>query len=123
MFTAACIGSTSAGGKFSTIANSKKKFREAGTELSNKEEWFLEERAKEAERKGYSPRKGPCVGSKIPWVFKESADVPDNVYLADMYEYVSFMGDIHHQLDDVADGGKVLLRVRPRTKQRNRLED
>jgi hypothetical protein len=40
-----------------------------------------------------------------------------------MYEYVSFMGDIHHQLDDVADGGKVLLRVRPRTKQRNRLED
>jgi hypothetical protein len=68
-----------AGGKFSTIANSTKKFREAGTELSNKEEWFLEERAKEAERKGYSPGKGPCVGSKIPWVFKESADMPDNV--------------------------------------------
>ena len=53
----------------------------------------------------------------------ESADMPDNVYAADIYEYVSFMGDIHHQLQDVGEGGKVRLRVEPRTKQRNRLED
>jgi hypothetical protein len=72
---------------------------------------------------GYSPGKDPCVGGKIPGVFTESADVPDNEYGADIYEYVSFMGDIHHQLDDVADGGKVRLRVEPRTKQRHRLED
>jgi hypothetical protein len=111
------------GGKLSTIANSEKKFREAGTTLSKKEEWFLEERAKEAERKGYSPGKGECVGSKIPWVFKESADMPDNVYVADIYEYASFMGDLHHRLHEVGDGGKVRLRVEPSTKQRNRLED
>jgi hypothetical protein len=49
--------------------------------------------------------------------------MPDNVYAADIYEYVSFMGDIHHQLQDVWDGGKVRLRGEPRTKQRNRLED
>jgi hypothetical protein len=49
--------------------------------------------------------------------------MPDNVYAADIYEYVSFMGDIHHQLQDVGEGGKVRLRVEPRTKQRNRLED
>ena len=49
--------------------------------------------------------------------------MPDNVYAADIYEYVSFMGDIHHQLRDIGEGGKVRLRVEPRTKQRNRLED
>lgn len=59
------------------------------------------------------------AGNSLP----ESADMPYNVYAADIYEYVSFMGDIHHQLHDVGDGGKVRLRVEPRTKPRNRLDD
>ena len=39
----------------------------------------------------------------------------DNVYVADLYEYVSFMGDLHEQLKDVPDGRQVRLRVQARS--------
>ncbi len=100
-------------GRISRVANSEKEFRDAATELPKKNEWSLIDDAEKAERKGYSPGKGQCVGSKIPWIFKESANMPD-MYVADLYEYVSFMGDVHCQINDVPDCGKVRIRVEPR---------
>ena len=96
----------------SAIARSEMEFREAAKD--RRDEWFLEGLAERAGQKGCGPKKGQCVGYKIPPVFKESANVPDNAYVADLYEFVSFMGDLHHQISDVPDGGQVRLRVQPR---------
>jgi hypothetical protein len=43
--------------------------------------------------------------------FDESQGVPDNAYVADLYEHVSFLGDLHRQIGDVPNGGKVRLKV------------
>jgi hypothetical protein len=63
------------------------------------------------------------VGSKIPGVFKQSADLPDNRYMADLYEYVSFMGELHSQMKDVPDGGQSRIRVQPRPDKTGPLEN
>lgn len=76
-------------------------------------DWFLADLAVQAQERGYSPGKGQCVGYKIPCVFKESADIPDNMYVADLYEFVSFMGDVHRQISDQPDGGQVRMKIQP----------
>jgi hypothetical protein len=43
--------------------------------------------------------------------FAESANVPNNVYVADLYEEVSFLRDVHRQIADNPNGAKVTLRV------------
>ena len=101
------------GGTISTMAASTAEFREAAEDTGKRRDWFLEELAEQAQQKGCSPGKGQCVGGKIPFVFKESTNRPDNMYVADLYEYVSFMGDLHRQIRDVQDGGKVRIRVQP----------
>jgi hypothetical protein len=100
-------------GEIATIADSEEEFRKRVAELANQNEWFLLEDERRAAQKGYVPGKAECIGAKIPWVFKESAAMPDNLYVADLYEYVAFMGDLHRQISDVANGGKVQLRVEP----------
>jgi hypothetical protein len=52
-----------------------------------------------------------CIGFKVPVVFAESADVPNNAYVTDLYEQVSFLGDLHRQIADTPDGAKVRLKV------------
>jgi hypothetical protein len=101
-----------AGGTISVVASSSIEFRGAAGDAIQKAEWFLEDHAERAEQRGYKPVKGQCVGAKTPWIFKESADVKDNIYVADLYEYVSFMGDIHRQARDAREGGQIRLRVR-----------
>jgi hypothetical protein len=43
-------------------------------------------------------------------VFAEGG-TPDTAYVADIYEHVSFLGDLHQQLSASPDGSKVRLRV------------
>ncbi len=111
------------GGTISAIANSEQAFRFAADDPSKKKEWFLIDEAEWAERKGYNPGRGQCVGSKIPWIFKESARMPDNLYVADLYEYVSFMGDLHSQINDVPDGGQVRIKLEPRPDRSNPVDN
>ena len=98
-------------GTISALATSASEFQEEGKNTANRNGWFLEELAGRAEQKGFRPGKGQCVGYKIPSVFKESSNAIENMYVADLYEYVSFMGDIHRQMRDVPDGGKVRIRT------------
>jgi hypothetical protein len=98
-------------GTIFAVAASTAEFREAAREAANKRDWFREELAEQAEKKGCRPGKGECVGGKIPFVFKESTNRPDNMYVADLYEYVSFMGNLHRQISDVQNGGKVRIIV------------
>jgi hypothetical protein len=100
-------------GRIAAITNSEEEFRNAANEPSKQQEWFLVGDAEKAKQKGYSPGKGQCVGGKIPWVFRESAGVVDNLCVIDLYQYVSFMGDVHHQMRGVADGDKVRIKIVP----------
>jgi hypothetical protein len=76
-------------------------------------EWFLEDLAAQARQKGLSPAKGQCVAYKIPIVFKESANMPDNIYVADLYEFVSFMGDLHLRSMTFQTAGRCGSRFNP----------
>jgi len=111
------------GGTISVIATSTAEFREAAKDAAKKQDWFLEELARQAEGQGCSPGKGQCVGGKIPFVFAQSTSAPDNMYVADLYEYVSFMGDLHSQIKNVPDGGQVRIKVQARPVQPNPREN
>ena len=104
-------------GKISQIANSAPEFQEAAKGLSKQKEWLLIDDARTAAEEGHSPVKGQCIGAKIPWIFKESADAKGNLYVADLFEFVSFMGDLHKQVSDVPDGGQVRIKVQPNPKE------
>jgi hypothetical protein len=100
----------SAFGKLIEIAPSEENFHEMLKADSTREEWFAETDARAAAKNGLAPDALHCIGFKIPVVFAESG-FAGNAYVADLYEQVSLLGDLHHQLRDVPDGGKV--RVMP----------
>ena len=59
---------------------------------------------------GMMPEEGQCFGYKIQLVAGGSLEV-SNVYVATQSEYISFMGEFHHQIQDVPDGTAVHLKV------------
>lgn len=59
---------------------------------------------------GLMPVDGQCFGYKVQCVAGGSLG-PSNVYVATLSEYVSFMGSFHEQIQDVPDGGTVILKV------------
>ncbi len=59
---------------------------------------------------GLMPQEGQCFGYRIQLVTGGSLQ-PSNVYVATLTEYISFMGDFHHQIQDVPDGAKVTIKV------------
>jgi hypothetical protein len=101
------------GGTMSMIASSSEEFTKAASS-GKAGKWLLDDLLAQAEQRGLHPHKGQCIGYKIPLVFKESASAADNTYVADLYEYVAFMGDLHGQIRDVADRGQVRMRVEPK---------
>jgi len=44
-------------------------------------------------------------------VFRESANVPHNAYVADLYEQVGFLDDLQRQIAEVQDGATVGSRL------------
>ena len=57
---------------------------------------------------------GTCYGYKTPCVTGGSVE-SNNVYVADLPEYVSFMGCFHFQIKDVVDGETVEIKgIRPK---------
>lgn len=47
----------------------------------------------------------------VPLVFAESGS-PDTPYVADLYEHISFLGDLNRQISSLPDGAKVRIRVK-----------
>lgn len=99
--------------KVSAVARWASDFVQAASEPEKQRDWFLDDLSRQAAHKGCSPGKGQCVGYRIPVVFKESANASNNLYVADLYEFASFMGDVHRQLKDDPDGSKIRLKVVP----------
>ncbi len=59
---------------------------------------------------GLLPVDGQCFGYKSQLVAGGTLRV-ENVYVATVSEYVSFMGDFHRQIRDVPDGTTVTIKV------------
>ncbi len=99
-------------GRLSRIASSREESIKLCGATHKKEEWFAESLAQAAAAKGLRPDENQCIGFTTPVVFVESrSDNP--ACIVDIYEHVSFLGDLHRQFADVPDGGKIRLHVKP----------
>ena len=99
-------------GKFDKVSTSEAEFREMAKTSEKRKEWFAEPEMVAYRKLGLSPGASQCIGFSIPAVFREGG-TPDTAYVADLYEYLSFLGDLHRQLSDLPDGSKVQLQVNP----------
>ena len=99
------------GGTLTEIAESDLGFEHSLAESAKRELWFAEQQLPAFAKRGLKPNDLQCIGFKTPVVFAESRSVPDNAYVADLYEQVSFLGDLHRQIADTPNGAKVRLRV------------
>ncbi len=97
-------------GKLSKVANSKAEFLEMAETSQKQKEWFVEQEAVAYADRGLVPSSSQCIGFGVPAVFAEGG-TPDTAFVANIYEHVSFLGDLHQQLSTSPDGCKVRLRV------------
>lgn len=100
-----------ANGTLVDVAESESRFEESLQNPSKRELWFADRQLEAFGERGLKPNRLQCIGFKTPMVFAESKDVPDNAYVADLYEQVSFLGDLHRQIADTPDGAKVRLKI------------
>ena len=61
------------------------------------------------ESEGLKLKEGQCYALKPHAIFKEY--IAENLYVASLPEYVSFMGDFHRQIKDLPDGTKFRFKV------------
>jgi hypothetical protein len=99
-------------GKLTKVSESEAGFHEMAGTTQKREEWFAEEDTRAAARRGLLPNRSQCIAFSVPLVFAERPS-PDTTYVADLYECVSFLGDLHRQISSLPDGSKVELRVKP----------
>jgi hypothetical protein len=90
-------------GQLTEVCESEERFRVLADE--KRQEWFLEDDALAAAKRGLVPNSSQCIAFKIPLMLAESG-TPNNVYVADLYEQVSFLGDVHRQTSALPDGTK-----------------
>ncbi len=98
-------------GSLAQVAESEACFTESLKQSGKRELWFAERQLEGFAERGLRPNDLQCIGFKVPVVFAESANAPNNAYVADLYEQVSFLGDLHRQIADSPDGAKVRLNV------------
>jgi hypothetical protein len=95
-------------GQIKEVAESETEFRRLATTKEKREEWFAERDELAASRQRLTPGANQCIGFKTPLVFAESG-APNSAYVADLYEYVSFLGELHRQITQLPEGSKVRL--------------
>lgn len=98
-------------GTLTEIAESELVFQHLLGESAKREIWFAELQLAAFAEQGLKPNDLKCIGFKTPVVFAESTNVPNNAYVADLYEQVSFLGELHRQIADTPNGAKVRLKV------------
>ena len=95
-------------GTLTKIADSRDHFAELIDQNSNAEELLfipLVDRCVEA---GMPLAAGQCYAYKMLPVLGGKYEL-DNIYVAQLSEYIPFLADIHHQLRDLPDGTKVKI--------------
>jgi hypothetical protein len=102
-------------GKLEKLTDSEEQFRASLQMEELRERWLVEADEREAALRGLVPDANQCIAFAIPLVFKEGGK--DNTpYIIDLYEGVSFLGDLHQQLHDVPNGANVRLIMGPKPK-------
>ena len=99
-------------GELALVAGSASEFNALKATPEKREEWFAESDANDAGERGLIPGSGQCIGFDIPTVFAESANATP--YIADIYDHLGFLGDLHRQLSTFPDGTKVELVIKPK---------
>jgi len=97
-------------GKLSKVADSKGEFLEMAESSQKRQEWFVEQEAGAYANRGLVPNSTQCIGFGVPAVFAEGGAF-DTAFIADIYEHVSLLGDLHRQIATSPDGSKVRLRI------------
>jgi hypothetical protein len=95
-------------GEISFVAESVAEFTERARTPEMRQLWFQESAVKSASDQGLVPDSGQCIGFSTPVVFAEGGGL-DSAHIADLYEHVSFLGDIHRQIAEIPDGEQVRL--------------
>jgi len=98
-------------GELSVVAESIPEFRARENTPEMQEAWFAESSVRSAVESGLVPGAEQCIGFSTPTVFEESGGL-NSAFVADLYEHVGFLGDIHRQISALPDGAKVRLVVR-----------
>ena len=98
-------------GTLAQVAESEAGFQDSLKQSPKRELWFAERQLEGFANRGLRPNDLECIGFKVPVVFAESANEPNDAYVADLYEQVSFLGDLHRQIAHTPDGAKVRLNV------------
>src|SRR5215472_15571469 len=94
-------------GKLLKVADSEAQFKELAT--SKRDEWFAESDEVAAAAKGLKPNANQCIGFALPLVLRTTSTSPNDPYIADLYDHVSFLGDINRQIASLPDGTEVRL--------------
>jgi len=97
-------------GRLTKVADSEAQFRQLAQTDEKREEWFAESDERAAAARGLIPGANQCIGFSIPLVLSKGVS-PNPPYVVDLYEHVSFLGDLNRQIADLPDGAKVRLRV------------
>jgi hypothetical protein len=63
-------------------------------------------------QRGFKPASSQCIGFSVPAVLAQGG-TPAMAYVADLHDYVAFLGDLHRQIATMPDGSQVQLRVNP----------
>jgi hypothetical protein len=98
-------------GKLMKVADSEAEFRERAASPEKRGQWFREVAEQSAWARGLKPDATQCIGFSVPLVFAESGS-PDTPYVADLYEHISFLGDLNRQISNLPDGAQVRLRLK-----------
>ncbi len=98
-------------GSFSPIASSVIEFNHHLCDPAIRDDWFEEDTASLAATRGLIPGPAQCIGFPTPAVFAEGGNL-NTAYIVDIYDNVSFLGDIHRQIKDLPDGSKVQLVIK-----------
>jgi hypothetical protein len=99
-------------GKTEAVADANAQFLELAENPENREQWFAETEEQGFAAKGLTPNETQCIAFNIPLVFADPGKAR-RPYIADIYEQVSFLGDINRQIADTPDGGNVTLKIKP----------
>ena len=98
-------------GRLTKIAESNESFRVLAAREEMQQQWFAVNDEAQAASRGLIPGPEQCIGFAIPLVFAESGN-PENPYVADLPEHLSFLGDVHRQISELPEGAKIKLVIK-----------
>jgi hypothetical protein len=93
------------------VAENLEHFERALGDPATVPDWFLEPVVDELRSQGKRLGPGECYGFTVLPIFKGGSYTAGNRFCLAAKEHIRLTGDVHSQLRDVADGGRVRIEV------------